>query len=49
LRVVRPLEHVPGSSTAQLEDCLTLEVRTYGAEELWRLGLRPVRPAGEDA
>jgi hypothetical protein len=42
-RVVRPLDDPPRIETADLENCWTLAVHTYTADELWRLGLRTVR------
>ena len=42
-RVVRPLDVPPRSETTELENCWTLGVRTYTADELWRMGLRRVR------
>jgi hypothetical protein len=42
-RVVRPLDDPPRSETADLENCWTLSVRAYTADELWRLGLRTIR------
>jgi len=42
-RVVRPLDVPPRSETAELENCWTLGIRTYTADELWRMGLRRVR------
>lgn len=46
-RVVRPLDDPPRSETAELENCWTLEVHTYTSEELYRMGLRPVRAPGD--
>jgi hypothetical protein len=42
-RVVRPLDEPPRVETADLENCWTLAVHTYTADELWRMGLRIVR------
>ena len=42
-RVVRPLDVPPRSETTELENCWTLAVHTYTADELWRMGLRHVR------
>jgi hypothetical protein len=42
-RVVRPLDQPPRAETAELENCWTLTVHTYTADELWRMGLRTVR------
>ena len=48
-RVVAPFEALGVSRVAELEDCLTLETRLYGASELWRMGLRGVNAtAGAD-
>ncbi len=47
-RVVRPLDDPPGAETADLENCWTLTVHTYTADEVWRMRLRLVRlPDGE--
>ena len=51
-RVVTSLAWPPEGSRAVLEDCITLEVRTYGPDEIWEMGLRvvkgetPSRPRG---
>jgi hypothetical protein len=42
-RVVRPLDAPPRAETAELENCWTLTVHTYTADELGRMGLRAVR------
>jgi hypothetical protein len=42
-RVVRPLDEPPRAETAELENCWTLTVHTYTADELERMGLRAVR------
>jgi hypothetical protein len=44
LRVVRRLDPSRGAATAVLEDCLTLELRSYAAADLWEMRVRLVRP-----
>ena len=49
-RVVMRFEAGSEPVAAQLEDCMTLEVRAYGPAELYDMGLRLVRAeAGEPA
>ena len=43
-RVVQRLDPLRGAAAAVLEDCLTLELRSYGAADLWEMGVRLVRP-----
>jgi hypothetical protein len=45
-RVVRPLDDPPRTETADLENCWTLEIHTYTADELWRMGLSVVLAPG---
>ena len=42
-RVVLRLDPHRGAATAVLEDCLTLELRSYAAADLWEMGVRLVR------
>ena len=42
-RVVLRFSPGSGSQVALLEDCLSLEVTPYSPEELYAMGLRPVR------
>jgi hypothetical protein len=44
LRVVKPLDPPPGTATAVLEDCMTLELRSYAAADLWQMRVRLVKP-----
>jgi hypothetical protein len=48
-RVVSPLASGPELETAELEDCLTLEVETYSPGELWAMRLVLVRSAAAAA
>ncbi|MDX6588602.1 MAG: hypothetical protein QOI31_3075 [Solirubrobacterales bacterium] len=48
-RVVTGLGLTPGLSGAALEDCGTLSVDAYTADELWDMDLRLVRPPAEPA
>ena len=43
-RVVQRLDPLRCTAAAALEDCLTIEVRSYAAADLWEMGLRLVRP-----
>jgi len=43
-RVVQRLDPLRGRAAAVLEDCLTIELRSYAAADLWEMGLRLVRP-----
>ncbi len=45
-RVVRGFAWPPHASEAILEDCRTLEEGAYPPDELARMGLRVVQPAG---
>jgi hypothetical protein len=47
-RVVVAVHPEHGRGFAKLEDCLTLEVRRYGDDELQALELRRVEPASGD-
>jgi hypothetical protein len=49
LRVVARPEGRFASGFAALEDCMTLEVRSYSLEELAALELRPVRAGSTSA
>ena len=42
-RVIRGFSHPPEDSRATLEDCATLEVSSYSADELWSMSLRLVQ------
>jgi hypothetical protein len=42
-RVVAPFSARDDRRSATLEDCLTLEVRSYSPADLHEMGLRPVR------
>jgi hypothetical protein len=42
-RVVQRLNPHRGTTAAVLEDCLTLELRSYAAADLWEMGVRLVR------
>jgi len=44
LRVVLRLDPLRGAATAVLEDCLTFELRSYAAADLWEMRVRLVRP-----
>ena len=44
-RVVAPFHGLGEFQVAELEDCLTLETRLYGPDQLWRMGLRRVATA----
>lgn len=45
-RVVRRLRPDRGAAPAVLEDCLTLELQSYAAADLWEMGVRLVgRPS----
>ena len=44
-RVVQPMRPLRGQASAVLEDCLTLESRSYIAAELWEMRVRLVRGA----
>lgn len=46
-RVVSPLRWSDGYVTADMEDCMTLDVRAYTPTELWSMRLRVVRLAHE--
>ncbi|MGO9496677.1 MAG: hypothetical protein ACLQA5_08220 [Solirubrobacteraceae bacterium] len=48
-RVVLRLDPLRGAAAAVLEDCLTLELRSYGAADLWEMGVRLVRPSSNCA
>ena len=43
-RVVRRIDPLRGAAAVVLEDCLTLELRSYAAADLWEMGVRLVRP-----
>ena len=43
-RVVQRLDPLRGAASAVLEDCLTLELRSYAPADLWEMGVRLVRP-----
>jgi hypothetical protein len=45
-RVVSPLSRPWRQGIAVLEDCRTLAIGAYTAEELWHMALRPVEPSG---
>jgi hypothetical protein len=42
-RVIAGFSYPPEGSRATLEDCCTLEVSSYSADELWSMGLRLVQ------
>jgi hypothetical protein len=42
-RVVQRLDPHRGAAAAVLEDCLTLELLSYAAADLWEMGVRLVR------
>jgi hypothetical protein len=42
-RVITGFTYPPEGSRATLEDCATLEVSSYSADDLWGMGLRLVR------
>ena len=42
-RVVSPLAVPPDWTSAELEDCMTLERDTYSPGELWQMRLVPVK------
>ena len=48
-RVVQRLDPLRGAASAVLEDCLTLELRSYAAADLWEMGVRLVRPSSNCA
>jgi hypothetical protein len=48
-RVVLRFSPGSGSQVALLEDCLTLEVTPHSPDELYAMGLRPVRTAFRSA
>ena len=48
-RVVRRLDPLRGAATAVLEDCLTLELRSYAAADLWEMRVRLVRAPSDCA
>src|SRR5450755_1715772 len=43
-RVVGRLDPLRGAPTAVLEDCRTIEPRSYAAADLWEMRVRLVRP-----
>lgn len=45
-RIVSKFAPGTGSETALLEDCMTLEVAPHSPDELYEMGLRPVRRTG---
>jgi hypothetical protein len=47
-RVVLRLDPLRGAA-AVLEDCLTLELRSYAAADLWEMGVRLVMPPSNGA
>lgn len=48
-RVISGFSYPPENSRAALEDCATLEVSSYSADELWSMGLRLVREPKPDS
>jgi hypothetical protein len=48
-RVVLRVDPLRGAAAAVLEDCLTLELRSYAAADLWELRVRLVRPSSNCA
>ena len=48
-RVVLRLDPLRGATTAVLEDCLTLELRSYAAADLWEMRVRLVRRPSNNA
>ena len=48
-RVVQRLDPLRGAASAVLEDCLTLELGSYAAADLWEMGVRLVRPSSNCA
>jgi DNA-directed RNA polymerase specialized sigma54-like protein len=44
-RVVQALDPPRGVATAVLEDCLTLELQSYAAADLWEMRMQLVRAA----
>ena len=43
-RVVLRLDPPRGAAAAVLDDCVTLELRSFAAADLWEMGVRLVRP-----
>lgn len=50
-RLFRVMSSITSSlyPSAELEDCLTLQVEHYSPGELYRMHLRPVRPSAQQS